>query len=120
MIKRKPTSQRVQCKLTAAEQALLNRARAETESQRGAILQEGRQRKLARQRMQEELRRTVDKLQQRREELGLSLSDIEARSGLKKSALSRLENNPDANPTLLTLYRYAIALGVRFTTNVHG
>jgi transcriptional regulator with XRE-family HTH domain len=63
--------------------------------------------------MQEALRQTIEQLRQRREELGLSLSDVEARSGLKKSALSRLENNADSNPTLLTLHRYAISLGIK-------
>jgi transcriptional regulator with XRE-family HTH domain len=48
----------------------------------------------------------------------LSLSDVEARSGLKPSALSRLENDREANPTLLTLQRYAAALGMTLTMNV--
>lgn len=47
----------------------------------------------------------------RREELGLSLADVEARTGIKRSALSRLENGAtNINPTLLSLERYALAL----------
>jgi transcriptional regulator with XRE-family HTH domain len=47
-----------------------------------------------------------------------SLADVEARSGLKPSAISRLENDPQANPTLLTLQRYAAALNMTLATTV--
>ena len=41
----------------------------------------------------------------------LSLADLQARSGIARSALSRLESDPRANPTLTTVTRYAEALG---------
>lgn len=41
---------------------------------------------------------------------GLSLGDIGKRTGLSKSAISKLENNQDANPTVNTLAKYADAL----------
>ena len=42
---------------------------------------------------------------------GLSLSDVEARTGIERPNLSRLENEAKANPTVSTLTRYAEALG---------
>lgn len=41
----------------------------------------------------------------------LSLSDIQARTGIERPNLSRLENEAEANPTIATLMRYAEALG---------
>jgi AraC-like DNA-binding protein len=42
---------------------------------------------------------------------GLSLSDIQERTGIDPPNLSRLENDTGANPTVATLTRYAEALG---------
>jgi transcriptional regulator with XRE-family HTH domain len=42
---------------------------------------------------------------------GLSLADMKERTGIERSALSRLENNAEANPTVNTLTRYADAVG---------
>lgn len=50
-------------------------------------------------------------LKREREARGVSLSDLAARSGIDKSWLSKLENDPDANPTLNTIARIAQALG---------
>jgi transcriptional regulator with XRE-family HTH domain len=50
-------------------------------------------------------------LRAERERQGLSLADINERTGIDRAALSRLENNEDANPTLATLERYAEAVG---------
>ena len=55
---------------------------------------------------------TVQLLKTERELRGLSLSDIEEKTGISKSAISKLENNDDANPTVSTLSRYAEALGM--------
>ena len=43
---------------------------------------------------------------------GLSLADIGDRTGLSKSAISKLENDEHANPTVNTLSKYADALGM--------
>ena len=58
------------------------------------------------------LRDAVSFLRAERERRGLSLNDIGERSGIGKSNLSRLENDPNPNPTMETLMRYAEALGV--------
>jgi len=57
------------------------------------------------------LRQVLTALRAERERQGLSLSDINERTGIDRAALSRLENNEDANPTLATLERYADAVG---------
>lgn len=45
-----------------------------------------------------------------REAAGVSLDTLESRTGIQKSALSRLENSKAPNPTLATLQRYATAI----------
>jgi len=62
-----------------------------------------------------ELQQTVALLKAERIRQGLSLTDINQRSGIEKSTLSRLENEDDANPTVATLTRYASAIGVKLT-----
>lgn len=113
MNEQQPTSERVFRELSPEEQQRLNQARAETEAIREEILAEGRVRKRALEVSRAQVRNTVAALRAERERLGLSLADVESRSGLKRSALSRLENDPTANPTLLTLQRYASAVGMR-------
>ncbi len=56
------------------------------------------------------LRDIVQLLKAERQRLGLSLTDVGERSGIGKANLSRLENDPDPNPTIDTLMRYADAL----------
>jgi len=53
----------------------------------------------------------LGKLKKHREAQGLSLSDVADRSGMDRSAVSRLENGQYLNPTMDTLYRYAQAVG---------
>ena len=55
---------------------------------------------------------------QRGEARGLSLADVAERSGIDKSRLSKLENDPRANPTLATLTRIASAMGVKLSIHV--
>lgn len=57
------------------------------------------------------LRQALAVLRAERERQGLSLADMNERTGIDRGALSRLENNEDANPTMATLERYAEALG---------
>jgi hypothetical protein len=57
------------------------------------------------------LRNAVGLLKATRESLGLTLADINARTGIEKGNLSRLENAVNPNPTIDTLTRYADAVG---------
>jgi DNA-binding XRE family transcriptional regulator len=52
-------------------------------------------------------------LKNAREEMGLSLAEVERISGIDRGQLSRLENGR-TNPTFSTLARYASAIGKRF------
>ena len=49
-------------------------------------------------------------------DLGRVAADVEARCGLKRSSLSRFENDYAHNPTFLTRQRYAAALGLTLRT----
>jgi DNA-binding XRE family transcriptional regulator len=62
-----------------------------------------------------ELRCVLLALKKTREAAGLSLADVAERSGIDKAALSRLENGVSDNPTIVTLMRYAAALGKHLT-----
>lgn len=53
-----------------------------------------------------------------RHEQGLSLADLAQRTGIDRSALSRLENGIYDNPTVSTLSRYAHALGKQIVVQV--
>ena len=53
-------------------------------------------------------------LKQAREEAALSLAEVARRSGLDRSAISRLENGVYENTTINTLSRLADAYGKRF------
>ena len=57
-------------------------------------------------------------LKRHREAQGLSLTDVAERSGMDRSAVSRLENGQYLNPTVDTLYRYARAIGAEIGFNV--
>jgi len=57
------------------------------------------------------LAQTLAGLRLAREREGLSLADVSDRSGIDRSAISRLENGLNPNPTIDTLSRYAAALG---------
>lgn len=62
---------------------------------------------------QVELARTAELLKREREGQGLSLADMQQRSGLGRAAICRLENLVDSNPAIGTLDRIAEALGKR-------
>jgi DNA-binding Xre family transcriptional regulator len=59
----------------------------------------------------------IKALKQAREAQGLSLADIRDRTGIERSALSRLENETP-NVTIRTLERYAEALGKRVVIEI--
>jgi DNA-binding Xre family transcriptional regulator len=93
--------------LTEEERVRHRTIRAQIEQEKAELMARGRRAK-ARHAM---LREAVAALKTAREALGLSLADIKAATGIEKSNLSRLENDPHPNPTLDTLCRYADAVG---------
>jgi|RhiMetdeSRZDD1v2_1073273.scaffolds.fasta_scaffold31578_2 hypothetical protein len=93
--------------LTDEERVRHRVIREQVEQEKAELIARGRRAK-ARHTM---LREAIAALKTTREALGLSLADIKAATGIEKSNLSRLENDPMANPTIDTLCRYADAVG---------
>lgn len=58
-----------------------------------------------------ELVQTIAALRKAREDAGLSLADVAVRTGMDRGAISKLETGVHGNPTMITLQRYAAAVG---------
>jgi len=98
-------------KLTPKERARSRRAREAFEADKADILAKGQEIFERHERLLGALRM----LKSVREAQGVSLSQLAERTGIAKSALSRLENDPHPNPTVNTLMRIASALGHEIT-----
>jgi DNA-binding Xre family transcriptional regulator len=66
----------------------------------------------------DELQELLRQLKAAREAKGLSLADLTERTGMDRSALSKLETGQRANPTMETLARYAEAVGKRLVVSL--
>ncbi len=66
----------------------------------------------------DQLHEILQKLKAAREEKGLSLADLTERTGMDRSALSKLETGQRPNPTIDTLVRYADAVGKRLVVTL--
>ena len=84
------------------------KALAETEAEKESIMERGRAVFAA----HKSSREIIGRLKAERERRGLSLADMLERTGMSREALSKLENNQTPNPTVLTLSRYAAAVGL--------
>ena len=113
----KRQAKRIYRELTPEEQQRWNRANAEVESEKEEILAKARRIKTARNRVNVAVREAMKALKRERQAQGLSLSDVEKRTGIGRAALSRLENETELNPTVVTLTRYAEALGKEVVVN---
>jgi DNA-binding phage protein len=111
MVKRQ--AQHVRRQLTSEEQTHVDEARRLTDAEAPEIRRKAKQLKaksdVARATLQDALRL----LRAERVRQGLSLADIQDRTGIERPNLSRLENEDSSNPTVATLTRYAEALGKR-------
>jgi DNA-binding XRE family transcriptional regulator len=63
-------------------------------------------------------RELLSELKAAREAKGLSLADLTERTGMDRSALSKLETGQRPNPTIETLVRYAEAVGKRLVVSL--
>ncbi|MGH7200253.1 MAG: helix-turn-helix domain-containing protein [Planctomycetaceae bacterium] len=81
------------------------------EAEKPQLVQKGLAILAAHKARQARLKTAVEALRVAREELGISLTELQRRTGINRSNLSRLENAPDPNPTIDTLNRYARAVG---------
>ena len=113
----KRQAKRIRRELTPEEKQRWIRAGKEAESQKAEILAKGRRIKAARNRVNVAVREAMKALKLQRQAQGLSLSDVEKLTGISRAALSRLENETELNPTVVTLTRYAEALGKEVVVN---
>jgi DNA-binding XRE family transcriptional regulator len=60
----------------------------------------------------------LKQLRAAREEIGMSLAELTERTGMDRSAISKLETGLRANPTVETLVRYAEAVGKRLVVSL--
>ena len=103
-------------KLTPEEAAKYRKIREEAELEKPEIIAQPQQARCEARRQQ--LAAIMDVLKAAREAKGLSLADIYQRTGMDRSALSKLENVTNENPTIDTLLRYAEVVGKRLEIQV--
>jgi replicative DNA helicase len=113
----KRQAKRIRRELTPEEERRWQRARGETEQEKEEILAKGRRIKAAHNRVKVAVSDALRFLKAERQAQGLSLSDVEKRTGIGRAALSRLENQTEPNPTVVTLTRYAEALGKKLVVS---
>lgn len=107
------TAKHVHRELTADERKRVAAARVEIEQDKPEIRRKAKQYKQEADAARATLQEALQTLKQERRSQGLSLADIQERTGIERPNLSRLENEADANPTITTLIRYAGAMGKR-------
>jgi len=103
-------------KLTPEEAAKYRKIREEVEAEKPDIIAKAHQARCESRRRQ--LGAIMEELKAAREAKGLSLADIYQRTGMDRSALSKLENVTNENPTIDTLLRYAEVVGKRLQIQV--
>ncbi len=103
-----------QRRLTRADAVKYRRIREKIDRELPELLQRHEQRMTALGHFQS----LLVKLKAAREEMGLSLSDLTERTGMDRSALSKLETGQRANPTIETLVRYADAVGKKLIVSL--
>lgn len=106
---KKQTGRRTVRRASGEEQARYAKAREEERAGMEANRALGRE--LLKERR--ELGAVVSELKATRERLGVSLTELAARTGMTVGNLSRLETMNGPNPTIETLRRYAQAIGRR-------
>jgi DNA-binding XRE family transcriptional regulator len=107
----KRQAKRTTRQLSDEDRAKLRQVREQIEQEKPEIVAKGRALKKAHDAAVSQLREAFMLLRSQREAQGLSLTELRDRTGIGRSALSRLENDPEPNPTITTLIRVADALG---------
>ena len=101
----------VRRELTLAERKRVEETRRLMAAEEGEICHLARVYKKAYDPGQATLTEALQLLKAERLRQGLSLTDVQQRTGIERPNLARLENEAQANPTVATLTRYAEALG---------
>ena len=66
------------------------------------------------------LKHVVSALKEERQRQGISLAELNKRTGIDRGSLSKLENAEDPNVTMNTLVRYAEAIGMNITVQLQA
>ena len=103
-------ARRIRRTLSSEERRKYREMREKLDAERDEIIAEARRHKRVHETVTAELREAFRILKKERQAQGLSLADMQDRTGMSRSAISRLENDDSANPTIETLTRYAEAL----------
>jgi hypothetical protein len=103
----------IQGELTDSQRARVAEARRLIQGEATEIRRKAKKYKEEHDAAQPTLNEAARLLKAERVRQGLSLSEIQERTGIDPPNLSRLENDTGANPTVTTLTRYAEALGKR-------
>ena len=101
-------------KLTPEEAAKYRKVREQVQAELPELVAQHHQRTAA----FEMLEGLIPQLKATREAKGLSLSDLTERTGMDRSAISKLETGQRPNPTIETLVRYAEAVGKRLVVTL--
>ena len=110
----KRQAKRIHRTLSPEKQAELKRVRDRIlKDERAELSAKARQALKEYELAQTELVRVAELLKAERHSQGLSLADLQKKTGISRAALCRLENLVDANPTVATLERIAQAMGKR-------
>jgi ribosome-binding protein aMBF1 (putative translation factor) len=101
-------------KLTPDEAATYRKVREQVDAELPQLVARHQQR------MQslEMIESLLPQLRAAREAQGLSLADLTKRTGMDRSAISKLESGRRPNPTIETLVRYAEAVGKRLVVEL--
>jgi DNA-binding phage protein len=108
-------AKRIRRESTPAERKEYEQLLKRVEQDREEILARGRELKREH---DELLRHVMGLLNNARQSGDLSLADLKDRTGIDRSTLSKLLNDPSSNPTLMTLNRLATALGKRLVVKL--
>ncbi len=103
-------------KLTPEEAAKYRKIREEVELEKPEVIAKAQQAR--RDSRLKQLAVVMQQLKAAREAKGLSLADVYQRTGIDRSALSKLGNVTNDNPTIETLLRYAEVVGKRLEIQV--
>ena len=103
-------------KLTPEESAKYRTIREQIELENPEIIAKAQQSR--REARRNQLAAVMQELKAAREAKGLSLADVYQQTGIGRSALSKLENVTNENPTIETLLRYAEVVGKRLEIQV--
>ncbi|MBV7338034.1 helix-turn-helix transcriptional regulator [Chloroflexi bacterium TSY] len=105
------TGKRIYRAATTEEKARHAQIREQIQAELPEIEQRGREKLAEAIHQGVEIQHITALLKAERLKQGLSLSDLNERTNIDRSTLSKLESNTDANPTISTLVRYAEAIG---------